>query len=200
MLTLTRDISFQFLQVLCSHHQPQLSEWKGHRDDATIIMWKMSICCNTRWRKMDRQAANLCNAFWEARPSPDGTVIYLFCLQCLERWGEERWHRHSLPEGLAHSWGIANIIGLLSLAVLAPIRHFFLLRPPTWLQTALRSRGSAGLHPLSRDSPNKTCHLCLWWHLFDRERFFFPSSFQLIPTMLSPSLFLAQAIMLEIWM
>lgn len=140
-------------------------------------MWKMSICCNARWRQTDRLAANLCNVFWEAGPSPSGAVIYLSYLQCIERWGEERWHRLSRPEGTGlllrdrkYNWAALTRGSGTNQTFLAPsFSH------PHGSQTQLREAVLA-FQALSRDNQNKTCHLCLQWHLFDRGRFFFPSS------------------------
>lgn len=75
---------------------------------------------------------------------------------------------------LAGSWGIGNIIGLLSLLAMAPIRNFFLSHPPTLLaDIAEEMRQCWPFRPRAGTTPNKTCHLCLQWHLFDRWRFFF---------------------------
>ena len=76
--------------------------------------------------------------------------------------------------GLTGSWGIGNIIGLLSLLAMAPIWHFSLPNPPTLLADISEERRQCWpFRPWAETTPNKTCHLCLQWHLFDRRRFFF---------------------------
>lgn len=89
--------------------------------------------------------------------------------------------------GLTGSWGIGNIIGLLSLwhqsGNSPSISH-----PPTLLpDIAEEMRQHWPFRPQAGTTPNKTCHLCLLWHLLDWRSFFssspppappaFPSAF-----------------------
>lgn len=93
--------------------------------------------------------------------------------------------------GLADSWGIGNIIGLLSLLAVAPIRHFSLPHPPTVLaDIAEEMRQCWPFRPWAGTIPNKTCHLCLQWHLFDRRRFSLPPSLPQPSPLHSASVFL----------
>lgn len=127
-------------------------------------MWKMSICSNARWRQTDRLAASLCNVFWAAGPSLSGAVIYLSICSVLR--GEERREMAEASlyqRGLARSWGIGNIIGLLSLLAMAPIRHFSLPLSPTPVacRHSWGDEAVLAFQALSRDNPKQDLSLVL---------------------------------------
>lgn len=124
------------------------------------------------------QAGSLHGVFREARPSPGGAVIYLSMWSVLRGGGEARWQRlHSTRGAWLVLGGIGNIIGLLSPLAVAPIRHFLPPPlPPSWLSDiAEEMRQCWPFGPRAGTNPNKTCHLCLQWHLFDWRSIFLPS-------------------------
>lgn len=176
MLTLTRDISFQSPQVVCRHHQPQPSEWTGHWRQCNDNNVKMSICSNARWRQTDRHATSLFNVFLEAGPSPNGAVIYLSMWSVLR--GEERkdGRGFALPEGAGlllrdrkYNWAALTPGYSTNQTFLPPS----LSHPPTLLADIVEQmRQCWPFRPWAETIPNKTCHLCLQWHLFDRRIFF----------------------------
>ena len=65
--------------------------------------------------------------------------------------------------GLARSWGIGNIIGLLSLLAMAPIRHFSLPLSPTPVacRHSWGDEAVLAFQPLSRDNPKQDLSLVL---------------------------------------
>lgn len=128
------------------------------------------------------------------------SFIYLSAMSWEVR-REEMAEASLYQRGLAGSWGIGNIIGLLSLLAMAPIRHFSLPHPPTLLaDIAEEMRQCWPFRPWAGTIPNKTCHLCLQWHLFDRRRFFLPPSLSPLLCILPLPFSLAWAVLLETWM
>lgn len=145
-------------------------------------------------KRTGRQPAS---EMYSGRPGQAPAVLSFIYPICSAWRGEERrdgtgfLHQRAGPLG-----GRGNIIGLLSLAVLAPIRHVSLPRPPTRLADRLRSRA---LRPSGSEQgrPKQDLSLVLTVAFIWSGEAFLPPSPRLIPTILSPRLSLAQAPVLE---
>lgn len=79
--------------------------------------------------------------------------------------------------GLVGSWGIGNIIGLLSLLAMAPIRHFSLpLSPaPVACRHSWGDEAVLAFQALSRDDPKQDLSLVLTVAFIWSEEVFLPS-------------------------
>lgn len=166
-------------------------------------MWKMSICRNSRWRQMDRQASSLCNAFWKTGPSPSGVVIYLSICSVLrgEEWGDGR--GFPLPEGAGrllrdrkYNW-VAFTLGYGTNQTFLPLSPTHAACRHSWGDEAVLA-----FQALSGDNPKQDLSLVLTVAFIWSEEVFLPFLPPPCPSLciLPLPLPLARAVMLETWM